>query len=436
MNVAFFTNTYLPHVGGVARSVSSFAAAYRAAGHRCLVFAPEFDGESPDEDCVVRAPAITNFNRSGFSVSLPVPGLISEALDDFRPDLVHSHHPFLLGDAAVRAAYRRDLPLVFTHHTLYERYTGYLSLDNEFAQRAIASLATSYANACNLVFAPSRSVADLIARRGVKTKIEIQPTGIDARRFASGDARRFRERFDLPADAFLLGHVGRLGREKNLRYLLEACLKAVRERDDFRLALVGDGRERGALERMAKSEGLADKVVFAGSLGGDDLCDAYAAFDLFVFASQSETQGLVLAEAMASDTPVFALDGPGARDIVADGENGRLLPADASSEAFAAALQELAEDRALRDRLASAAGETARSISIERMAEQALGSYRQLLDGAYVRRPRPVKGAFESLSGALGRLEAELELIRAKVAAATSAMGGGAGKDGSLEGIE
>lgn len=424
MNIAFFTNTYLPHVGGVARSVSSFAEAYRAAGHRCLIFAPEFDEREKDETDVVRVPAITNFNDSGFSVSLPVPGLISEALDAFEPDVVHSHHPFLLGDAAMRAAYRRDLPLVFTHHTLYERYTGYLSMDNEFAQRAISSLATQYANACNLVFAPSRSLADTLFRRGVKTKIEVQPTGIDFERFASGEGRRFRERCGIASDAFLLGHVGRLAREKNLRYLLDASLRAARERSEIRLAVVGDGQDRSFLQEMAEREGPADRAAFPGSLAGQDLCDAYAAFDLFVFASQSETQGLVLAEAMASGTPVIALDGPGVRDIVSDGKNGRMLPAETSRQAFSESILELADGSEQRGRMGRDARDTARSLSIERMADQALERYRMLISGTLERWARPVKGAFENLAGALGGIEAELELIRAKVAAATSAING------------
>jgi len=423
MKIAFFTNTYLPHVGGVARSVSIFARSYRELGHPCLVFAPEFKEHSKDEIDVVRVPAITNFNQSGFSVNLPVPGLIADALDKFEPDIVHSHHPFLLGDAAMRAAYARNLPLVFTHHTLYEHYTGYVSLDNEYIQRAIASLATRYANACNLVFAPSGSVANLIIRRGVRTKVVTQPTGIDVEKFASGDGERFRRRYGIPPEAFLVGHVGRLGREKNLDYLVRACCKAAGEGETMHVAIVGDGQYRTGVERLIRDKGAQDQFCLTGSLAGSELYDAYAAFDLFVFSSRSETQGLVLAEAMASATPVLALDASGVRDIVENGDNGVLLPEDTPLEKFAETMVALIEDSHRLSRLGEGAAETARSLSQERMAEQALEHYRNLLSGAFKRKALPVKGEFENLSRTLGRLEAELELIRLKVKAATSAMG-------------
>src|SRR3990172_3888517 len=126
MNIVMFTNTYTPHVGGVARSVEAFSGAYRRRGHRVLVVAPEFADQPQHEEDVVRIPAIQNFNGSDFSVVLPVPGSLDDVLDAFKPDIVHAHHPFLLGNTAVRVARFRELPLVFTHHTLYEQYTHYV----------------------------------------------------------------------------------------------------------------------------------------------------------------------------------------------------------------------------------------------------------------------------------------------------------------------
>src|SRR3954451_13463326 len=114
MRIVMMTNTYLPHVGGVARSVESFSAALRGLDHSVMVVAPEFPGMPATETDVVRVPAIQRFNGSDFSVRLPVPGLLDEPLERFKPDLVHAHHPFLLGDTALRVASGRGLPLVFT----------------------------------------------------------------------------------------------------------------------------------------------------------------------------------------------------------------------------------------------------------------------------------------------------------------------------------
>ena len=118
MNILMLTNTYLPHVGGVARSVEAFKRVYDARGHRVLVVAPDVPDIGDDEEDVIRVPAIQNFNGSDFSVRLPIPGFLLSAVRDFRPDLVHSHHPFLLGDTALRIATHFDVPLVFQHHTM------------------------------------------------------------------------------------------------------------------------------------------------------------------------------------------------------------------------------------------------------------------------------------------------------------------------------
>src|SRR5690606_3949820 len=221
MKIAMFTNTFLPHVGGVARSVDTYATMYEKLGHECLIVAPEFEDDYEDKHLVTRVPALKNFNDSGFSIRLPSVGLISEALDAFEPDIIHSHHPFLLGDAALRAAYARNLPLVFTHHTLYEQYTNYLPIEGDFARRAAISLATAYANSCDLVFAPSQSLVDLIKERGVETRALVQPTGIDVDAFAKGDGQGFRRERGIPQRAFVVGHVGRLANEKNLDLLMD-----------------------------------------------------------------------------------------------------------------------------------------------------------------------------------------------------------------------
>jgi len=222
MNICMFTNTYLPHVGGVARSVAFFTEDLRKRGHRVLVVSPTFPhddaltGQEEEED-VLRVPAIQNFNGSDFSVRIPLPFLVDQKIDDFKPDVIHSHHPFLLGDTAVRAAYRRNLPLIFTHHTLYEKYTHYVSLDSEVMKRLAVHLTTEYANLCTRVVAPSRSIADLIAERGVIPPIAVIPTGVDIDYFRSGKGADFRRLHHIPLDAPVIGHLGRLAPEKNPR---------------------------------------------------------------------------------------------------------------------------------------------------------------------------------------------------------------------------
>src|SRR5437867_1837186 len=129
------TNTFTPHVGGVARSVECFTAEYRRLGHRVLIVAPTFENTPDEERDVVRYPSLEHFNGSDFSVPMPMPGLLLSRLAEVPPDVVHSHHPFLLGDTALRVAAAQNVPVVFTHHTLYDQYVHYLGSDSPLLQR-------------------------------------------------------------------------------------------------------------------------------------------------------------------------------------------------------------------------------------------------------------------------------------------------------------
>lgn len=357
------TNTYLPHVGGVAQSVARLDEQLRKRGHDVLIVAPQFPGAPQRERRVLRVPAIQNFNGSDFSVRLPVPALLSAALDEFDPDIVHSHHPFLLGDTAMRVASRRNLPLVFTHHTMYERYTHYVPGDSPAMQRFAITMVTGYCNLCDSVIAPSESVERTLRDRGVTAPIVSIPTGVDVERFASGDGGEARRRAEIPEDAFVVGHVGRLAPEKNMPFLAEAMARFIAnssvdqasrpseqtdESPAARFALiVGEGPSRTAIADAFEKHGVGDRLRFTGALSGRALLNAYSAMDVFAFASTSETQGMVLAEAMAAGAPVVALDAPGARELVRDGENGRLI-ANEDVDEFAEALESVAVGTALR----------------------------------------------------------------------------------------
>ncbi len=375
------TNTYLPHVGGVARSVESFANEYRRQGHRVLVVAPEFEETAAHETDVVRMPALVRFNGSDFSVPMPVPGRVASALDRFGPEVVHSHHPFLLGDTALRAAAARDLPVVFTHHTLYERYTHYVPGDSPAMKRFVVDLVVGYCNLCDAVIAPSESIQELLAERGVTAPTTVIPTGVETERFAGGDGARLRKAHGIPDGAFVVGHVGRMAPEKNLGFLTRAVGRFVEERPEARFLVVGRGPSERAVREELESRGAGDRVHLAGVLSGEDLVDAYHAMDVFAFASKTETQGMVLAEAMAAGKPVVAVDASGVREVVCDRGNGRLLERE-DEGAFVDALAWVADlGSDARRRLDEEVARTARRFSLENTAGMALDLYASLQEG-------------------------------------------------------
>ncbi len=347
MKICMFTNTYLPHVGGVSRSVHTFFRDLQRKGHQVLIVAPTFagdDAENKDNDMILRVPAIQNFNGSDFSMRIPVPFYIDEKLDAFSPDIIHSHHPYLLGDAAFRAARRRRLPLVFTHHTLYEEYTHYVTGDNDNFKQFARNLSTMYANLCDQVVAPSKSIADLITERGVTAPVTQIPTGVDTHFFSSGDVHGCKKAYHIPEHAFIIGHVGRLAPEKNLEFLAKSVAGSMQTLEDTWFCVAGDGPDRQIIHDIFTDHKLSHRLILTGNLTGRALADAYQAMDLFVFSSQSETQGMVLTEAMAAKTPVIALDGPGVREVVENQKNGILLPADAAQKVFSRTICDAVSD--------------------------------------------------------------------------------------------
>lgn len=421
MNILLLTNTYAPHVGGVARSVAAFAEEYRRRGHRALIVAPEFPAMPLHEADVIRVPAIQNFNASDFSVALPLGPQLRDAIDAFRPDLVHSQHPFLLGMTAVRIARRRELPLVFTHHTLYERYTHYVPGDSPAMKRFAIELATRYANLSDQVFAPSESIRDLLVARGVVAPIEVVPTGVRLEHFATGDGAAARRRAGIPGDAFVVGHLGRLAPEKNLEFLARAVADFVAGDQRAHFLVIGTGPSETAMRAVFARAGLAARLHVLGILQGARLADALHAMDAFAFASLSETQGMVLTEAMAAGLPVVALDAPGVREVVADGVNGRLLR-EAAPAAFGAALRWVAAlPPETRRTLQRAALDTAETFSMPRCADRALACFASL-------RPRTAADTREDEKGwedVITAIRTEWDILKSVAGAGDAALGTG-----------
>lgn len=413
MNIAMFTNTYLPHVGGVARSVSTFAADLQELGHKVMIVAPTFEGQRTghNEQNVVRVAAVQNFNGSDFSVRIPIPGIIEEEIKNFRPDIIHSHHPFLLGDAALRTAKRFDLPIIFTHHTLYEQYTHYVPFDSETMKNFVIQLATEYANLCNSVIAPSGSIKTLLQERGVKCPVQVLPTGIDLEFFEQGNGGAFRKNYNIPADLRVIGHIGRLAREKNLPYLASAVSKFINERAGFIFVVAGTGDAEDDIENKFAAEGLSKRLVRPGILKDHALADCYKAMDLFVFASQSETQGLVLMEAMAAGVPVIALSASGVDDVVEDGINGRILPEDCAVQEFADSVDQAFTSGEL-GKWRDATIKTAQRFSRHHCAEKLLHLYQEAVSKGS--RHAHQEDILETISK---KLKVEWELLREKASA-------------------
>ncbi|MDH3263265.1 MAG: glycosyltransferase [Paracoccaceae bacterium] len=389
MNILMFTNTFAPHVGGVARSVALLAEALRARGHAVLVVAPAFPGHADDTPGVLRFPALREVAGTEFSLPIPLSRIIRDEIDAFAPDIVHSHHPFLLGDTALRIAAERGIPIIDTHHTRYDLYVQRFVRAEERMARLMWRLSVGYCNLCDAVIAPSASIAALLSENGVEVPIHVVPTGIPIEAFEGGSREAGRLRLCLPQEAFVAGHLGRLAAEKNLGFLAEALAGFLASHPEARAAIAGQGPMRDEIAARFAEAGVGERLHWTGILRGPELADFYAALDVFAFASTTETQGIVLAEAMAAGRTVVALDAPGTREAVVDGETGLLLPQGASAADFAAALGRIAAlDTPARAMMEKAARRRVQGYSVEAMAEGVLALYQDLTARRAAARPR------------------------------------------------
>jgi 1,2-diacylglycerol 3-alpha-glucosyltransferase len=414
MNILMATNTYKPIVGGLERSVELFSEEYRKRGHRVKIIAPTFSDMPNNESDVARVPAIHNFRNTGFSIELPIPGIAKKSLKGFLPDLVHSHHPFFIGDTALRLAAEFKCPLIFTHHIMFEKNTHYApGGESPALKKLVTSLVTGYANLCDYVFAPSRSLAELLKERGVTAPLEVVPTGLRPGELAGGDAEAMRLKYGISPAAFVVGFVSRLAPEKNVFFLARACSSFLKKDKGAHLMIAGKGQSERELRDYFEKEGLAGRTHFTGLLSRRELADAYAAMDVFAFASVTETQGLVVEEAFSAGVPVIAIDSCGVRDVVEDNVNGRLLPHEDVRE-FADAMYEF---RRLpleeKQKMSSAARRTTEEFDIDKCIDKALETYKKTLGKKDFRRDAPGE-ATRLKAGRLLKAEWELLAIMAR----------------------
>ena len=320
MRIAIFSNAYLPTISGVVNSIRLFRKGLISAGHEIHVFAPEYEGYTDEDPYIFRFPALDLSDQIDISVVLPIKNLIEPAVGGVKPVLIHSQHPIWMGDLAASFARSLNIPLVFTFHTQYEKYVQHYSLiAPKLAGRITEELVRRYLRQCAHVVVPTESIRAMLAKNyGLEQGVTVVPTPVDLMKFRDLKPEKVRASFGLEGKEVLL-FVGRLAREKGLEMLVQAFSLIQEFRPGVRLMLLGRGPFEGALKAKIEQSGYRDLVIFAGAVSHDEVPSYYAAADLFVFPSTTETQGLVIIEAMAAGLPVVAVRAPGAMDVLIEG---------------------------------------------------------------------------------------------------------------------
>lgn len=375
LHIAHFTNTYLPVMSGVVRSVCAFRQAQVDLGHNVFIFAQDAPKYEDAEPFVFRYPSF-NIPIRNYPVTIPVSPLIDWALPILKPDVIHAHHPAPMGTAASDKAEKLGVPLVFTHHTRYQEYTQFMGLPEELVNDILTRLLADYMQKCQHILAPSPSIKQMIQDTyGIGERITVIPTGIDLKPYQEADGAAIRRQRGWRDDEIVLISVGRLVEEKNFRLLLAAARIIMERHPHVRLALIGDGQEQKELEKLCQQWNIADRVEFVGRVPFAEMPAYLQAANLFCFASVTETQGLVTLEAMAAGLPVTAVDATGTSDIVIHEQNGLLTPNNA--EALAAAIDRVLQDETLAEKLRQGAIKTAAAYEIHIVTEKLIDIYQQ-----------------------------------------------------------
>jgi 1,2-diacylglycerol 3-alpha-glucosyltransferase len=380
MRVLFISDVYFPRVNGVSTSIRTFREDLAAQAVATLLVAPQYAGSAAAEAGILRVSAAAvpkdpEDRRMRW-------GALSHALDALPRgsfDLVHIHTPFVAHYAGVRAARRAGVPCVATYHTFFEEYLHHYvpALPHALGRLAARHFTRSQCAAVQALIAPSEPMRAVLAGYGVTTPIHVLPTGLPADRFRAGDGAAFRARAGIGPDRSLVTYIGRVAHEKNIGFLVHMFRRVLAQRPEALLVIAGEGPARAGLRETVAQLGLTAHVCFAGYLERDGaLLDCYAAADAFVFASRTETQGLVLLEAMAQGAPIVSTAELGTRSILLPESGALVVPEDEA--AFAAAVVRVLGDASLRAQLRERGRSYARSWSSATMARKLLEIYRDL----------------------------------------------------------
>jgi len=371
LRVAMFTNNYLPFIGGVPISIERLRRGLESLKDSVLIVAPRYRDQPQNEDNVLRVPSLLAMGeKREFRLANIFLKRIRTRLKVFQPDVIHLHHPFWLGSLGLFIGRWLRVPVIYTYHTRLEHYAHFVPLPGNLFRNLIShALIKRFANKCDAVIVPTDSTEEYLRMIGVKSPTFVQPTGIEYQRFqdvSDDDVNRLRESLKIQDETVFIS-VSRLSNEKNIDFMIDA-IDALRQRTDrpFRFLMIGKGHQHDRLQQRIDELDLGQHFTLVGSVPPEDMATWYHLGDVFLFASKSETQGMVILEAMAAGLPVVAVRSSGIDDVVRQDHNGFKTPE--KQDQWCDRVQQLLEDDRLRQTLSDNALAFAADYSIESFA--------------------------------------------------------------------
>lgn len=376
MRVALFTDTFLPDVNGVARTLGRWVNYLDRHGIPCKVFAPDhkLNDSANDRNLVQRYYSIPFMLYPEVKLAIPNPINLKRTLKEFQPTIIHVATPFNLGLSGMHYAKKHNIPLVASYHTHFDQYLSYYKI--QWIENTLWRYMHWFHHDCRKIYVPSQSTKDYLLERGMKN-LDIWGRGIDMDRFKPDvDRAAVLGKYGIDPNKFIMLYVGRLAPEKTVDVLLQAYRRLSPDmRRNTHLLMAGDGPLYKDL--TSEYEGASD-ITFTGFMQGTDLTDLYAAADVFVFPSATETFGNVVLESMASGTPVIGAAAGGVKDNIKHEETG-ILCEPGNVEEFAQASERLYRDREFLERLSQNGLEYCKQQSWDQIFERLLLSYSEVL---------------------------------------------------------
>lgn len=380
LKIAVFSDSAVPILNGVSVSIDVLIRELRERGHSVHLFTSYYHGHRDTDPNTHRFAAFRTPLARDYPLAVPP---FYGMLMRFRQigfDVIHTHTPFTVGFVGLRWSQSEGVPIVATYHTHYDKYTHYVPLlPKAYTRFKIAKHTNYYYNQVDHIITPSEASRRWLRKHTVHRPVSVIPTGVPPPKMI--DRAEARQALGIPPEHRIMLYVGRIAHEKNIATLLNAAALLFPENRKLRLWLVGDGPARKDLTDMAISLGIGDRVRFIGAMPRSEVDQYYAASDLFAFASTTETQGLVVTEAMTYGLPAVVARGGGAGAAVEDGVNGRLI-ANRPDEMAVAVLSILQDD----ERLASYSREAiraSRQLTIPVMVDRVEEVYRGVLSSTH-----------------------------------------------------
>jgi len=324
MNILFATDTYTPNVNGVVISIENYRKNLSELNHKVYIVAPKYPYYKFPQN-VIPVRSIPFWGEKEYRFSFPFKILKKTRWSKLKLDIIHTHTIFNLGIFGYYLSKRLNIPLIHTYHTYYEKYVHYSYIPQFISKPAARLYSRYYLGKCGLIITPSQKMINVLKSYGVKNKIVSLPTGIgNIKKYSEEEIHDFKRKFQRTPKTKILLFVGRIAQEKNIELIIKAVFNLLNEKADIVLLLVGDGPRKKHLQKFVNSAGKEDHIIFTGYIPYEDIGLYYSISDIFVFSSITETQGLVILEALSYGLPIVAVKAGPTCDLVKNEVNGLL----------------------------------------------------------------------------------------------------------------